>query len=205
MAPYKSWWCIHCMLTCAKFQSIHLPLGNTKAGPIHPSLYIYITHNRKQKKKTADLGYGSSTLLLFVSIVLICAISIRVKVWSLFIPQLHPSPSLLAWHEFLCNVATTVWTLTALLVVTPANIVSVFRMYKGFACVLCLWSVRACVCVRLCCVFLWFSGRRRILVTRRTSEIYSRCSVAQPASNSSSSRGRNAVCPEAWAERTLIL
>ncbi len=39
-------------------------------------------------------------------------------------------------------------------------------------------------------VFLWFLGRRRILVTRRTSEIYSGCPVQQPASNSSSSRGK---------------
>ena len=39
-------------------------------------------------------------------------------------------------------------------------------------------------------VFLWFSGCWRILVTRRTSEIYSGCPLQQPASNSSSSRGK---------------
>lgn len=53
---------------------------------------------------------------------------------------------------------------------------------------LCFISVHLSTC--LFCMFLWFLGHWRILVTRRTSQIYSRRPTQQPASNSSSSRGK---------------
>lgn len=57
---------------------------------------------------------------------------------------------------------------------------SVVLLYKEIC--LCFIYVHLSTC--LFCMFLWFLGHWRILVTRRTSQIYSRRPAQQPASNS---------------------
>lgn len=117
-----------------------------------------------------------------------------VNVRSLFRSQPRPSFS----AQFVC--------LTWLFQGSPLHLSNAVRT---------VWAVvtASCRCISVSgvinenvCLCLWFSGHRRILVTGRTSAIYSRCLLQQPASNSSSGgEGRNAVCQEARAERALIL
>ena len=141
---------------------------------------------------TSAIVVWTFAVLLFVLIVLICAISIwgqcQVTIQATAPP--FPQHARLTWlfegtRSTVCNVVMMVWALSALFVMKA----SVFLCMVWLQMNLLVIHLHI-VCVYACAVFLWFSGHWHILVTGRTSEIYSRCSPQQPASNSSSSRGK---------------